>query len=68
MRTQQRHQRQVNRPVQLHRTTNLGQPHLHTHGIQPSDHVPELITIERPLILSHHHSIKLTISTLGSGQ
>lgn len=68
LRTQQRHQRQMNRAVQLNRPAGLGQPHLHADGIQPRDHLAELVTVESPLVLPYHHSIKLTIPNLRSGQ
>jgi hypothetical protein len=68
LRAQQRHQGLVNRAVQLDRSAGLGQPHLHTHGIQPRYHLAKLVTVEGPLILSHHHSIELTIPIFRSRQ
>jgi hypothetical protein len=62
--TQQHHQRLMHRRLQLDRTTRLRQPHLHTHGSQPLNHHPELITVERPLILPHHNRIETTLSLL----
>jgi hypothetical protein len=65
--TEQHHQRLMHRTVQLHRTTSLGQPHLHPYRGKAAEHVAELIGVERPLVLPHHYSIKPPIPILGHG-
>jgi hypothetical protein len=68
LRTQQHHQRLMHRTIQLHRTTRLRQPHLHPRRVQPRDHLPELITVERALVLPYHHRIKPTTRLLSGRQ
>jgi hypothetical protein len=48
---QQHHQCLVYRAVHFDRATGFRQPHLHTGSSQPRQHVAELVTMERALVL-----------------
>jgi hypothetical protein len=68
LRTQQHHQRLMNRVSAVDGTVGFRQPQLHPVRGEQRQELGELVAEERPLILADHHSLESTIGIGKDGQ